>query len=94
MTNTNQNNMRDGHYNPVLGRFMQRDPIGYADGINMFAYVGNNPTNKTDPFGLRADWETLQPEEWNAHSSEVWNMSEPRPDAPGWFVLGDLITIG
>jgi len=39
-------------YSAELGRFMQTDPVGYDAGMNMYAYIGNDPVNGTDSSGL------------------------------------------
>jgi hypothetical protein len=38
-------------YSPILGRFLQRDPIGYTDGMNLYQFLLDNPINFVDPFG-------------------------------------------
>ncbi len=49
---TNLYYYRNRYYNPSLGRFITKDPIGLRGGINQYTYVDNNPVNYTDPYGL------------------------------------------
>jgi RHS repeat-associated protein len=38
-------------YDPNLARWISRDPIGENGGINLFAFVENNPVSRVDPLG-------------------------------------------
>ncbi|MBW8364699.1 MAG: RHS domain-containing protein [Rhizobium sp.] len=49
-TGLHYNYFRD--YDPTTGRYVEADPIGLAGGTNLYAYVGGNPINATDPRGL------------------------------------------
>lgn len=40
-------------YNPSIERWMNRDPLSEKGGINLYAFVQNDPVNMIDPFGLK-----------------------------------------
>lgn len=47
--------LRARHYNPALGRFLQRDSFGgfaqRPQSLNRYSYAGSNPVNYSDPSG-------------------------------------------
>ena len=47
---TGQYYLRARYYNPILGRFLQED-VYQGDGLNLYAYCGNNPVRYYDPSG-------------------------------------------
>jgi len=53
---------RARYYDPITGRFISEDQIGFNGGENFYAYVGNSPIGRTDPFGygpIGAAWNCL-----------------------------------
>ncbi len=51
---TSQYYLRTRYYDPSTGRFTQEDPFR-GDGLNLYAYVSNNPVKYVDPWGLCKD---------------------------------------
>jgi RHS repeat-associated protein len=58
-----ENGLQDNrarYYAPAVGRFISQDPLGLAgSGVNLYRYVGDAPTNATDPSGLYNPLETV-----------------------------------
>jgi RHS repeat-associated protein len=61
-------------YDAVLGRWINRDPIREAGGLNLYAYVGSNPANFTDPLGLLVEvyYENIGPSGGGSGRTAAW----------------------
>jgi RHS repeat-associated protein len=77
---------RARYYAHDIGRFLQTDPIGYDDGLNMYTALGNNPLRWTDPSGLCK--EGLLGKAWNWWEQRV--QSSKALTAMGAFAIGGL----
>jgi len=59
-------------FHPLLGTWLQRDPISFASGMNLYEYTNSHPLNEIDPSGL-GDGDWIWPAEGNA-SGMVWDI--------------------
>jgi RHS repeat-associated protein len=46
-------------YDPLTGRFLQTDPIGYKSDVDLYAYAAEDPINHSDPSGQAWDWKKI-----------------------------------
>jgi len=60
---------------PTLGRFMQQDPFGYVDGMNVLAYEQDSPVYSLDSNGMDDMWNPI-------HTSGLINMDGSTPSLP------------
>src|SRR5947209_7907497 len=68
------------YYSPSLGRFISRDPIGFAGGLNLYGYCNGDPVNGCDASGLD--------EENQAQAAVGFVLSIPQRAVQGAFHYG------
>jgi RHS repeat-associated protein len=69
--------VRNRDYSASLGRFIELDPLGFAAGDNnWYRFVGNSPTGKTDPSGLR-QWPVASRNAWPSLPNYGYYLTHP-----------------
>ncbi|MCC5829352.1 MAG: RHS repeat-associated core domain-containing protein, partial [Phycisphaeraceae bacterium] len=83
--------VRHRELHPMLGRFMQRDPLGYVDGGNLYEVTRSNPSRYSDPYGLF----TLKEVRLNRPAGTIMPNLSPSGNIGHWGRrLGRFNTIG
>ena len=75
-TETNLYFLKTRYYDPEIGRFMTIDDLSYLDpntinGLNLYAYCGNNPVTRIDPLGR--DWWNPFTWDWGGMFNSIGN---------------------
>lgn len=86
---TGQYYLRARYYNPVLGRFMQEDTY-WGDGLNLYAYCGNNPVVYCDPSGYAKTCTRSGETKEDEQVKDCYNPDNVNPlyeDLPGEVVV-------
>ena len=68
-------------YDPIAGRWTQRDPIDYQDSENLYQFCGNNPVNGVDELGER----------WFGAGDDGWTVGRDPKQAKSIINQGSFI---
>jgi uncharacterized protein RhaS with RHS repeats len=85
-----------GMYDPKHGRWLQRDPAGYVDGMNLYEYVNSMVTVLIDPEGLLANTCLFCAPRWERAPGQDpagWKRFELIQPAAPW-TIGTAVGIG
>ncbi len=91
---------RARHYDASQGRFLQRDPLGYVDGMGLYAYTNNNPISRLDPMGTDL-WDDVMnvgagfADEMTWGGTELLRGPDSQIDKCSWsYLFGKGLSIG
>jgi RHS repeat-associated protein len=83
-------------YSPTLGRWLERDPLGYVDGIGLYQYVRGGAVMAVDPWGLQAtppDWDHELDNDAYGVPMFLENFSPWGPKLPVWILPEEQMEI-
>lgn len=66
-------------------RFLQVDPVGYQDQVNLYAYVGNDPVNASDPMGTNCIPQEDKSSVCDPPGDDIGSFPLPAKDNPGYI---------
>lgn len=72
--------VRHREYSPALGRWIQRDPLGYVDGMGLYQYVRSSPAGAVDRWGTATESTTSAPA--TQATTQVAMPEKPLPAGP------------